>query len=171
MVPSAPYHPEGELLLLELLLLPAVPMKPGSRDCAMSREFIPPILPVCLHLFHQSCIITWIRHTTTSCCLSCHASITTPGSNKPEGVSKSFGINQWLILWPSLECSLGVVWVSFQKLIVSLQQKSDETSSVSCDAGLRPLPWSSFNMVERNSVTLETPMVCNNSTNSQVCAC
>jgi hypothetical protein len=85
LVPSAPYLPEVERLILELLSLPAVPMKPGS-DCAMCKEFLPTdvllILPVCSHMFHQSCIISWLRRTTPSCCPSCHASITIPGSNK-----------------------------------------------------------------------------------------
>jgi hypothetical protein len=42
--------------------------------------------------------------------------------------------------------------VSFQKIFVSSKQKHGEASSVSCDTGLRPLPWPSFNIVERYSV-------------------
>lgn len=93
LVPSAPYLPDVERLILGLLLLPAVPMKPGSRDCAMCREFLPTevllILPVCSHMFHQSCIITWLCRTTPPCCPFCHASIIIPGCNKTK-VDPSF---------------------------------------------------------------------------------
>ncbi|AQK94208.1 RING-H2 finger protein ATL5H [Zea mays] len=93
LVPSAPYLPDVERLILGLLLLPAVPMKPGSGDCAMCREFLPTevllILPVCSHMFHQSCIITWLCRTTPPCCPFCRASITIPGCNKTK-VDPSF---------------------------------------------------------------------------------
>ncbi|KAJ1262436.1 hypothetical protein BS78_09G107400 [Paspalum vaginatum] len=97
-VPSAPSLPEVERLILELLSLPSVPMKPGSRVCNMCRQFIPTdvlvVLPVCSHLFHQSCIVNWLRSTTPSCCPSCHASITIPGPDKTE-VAPTFSPDEY----------------------------------------------------------------------------
>ncbi|OEL17099.1 hypothetical protein BAE44_0021885, partial [Dichanthelium oligosanthes] len=88
LVPSAPSLPTVERLILELLSLPAVPVKPGCGTyciiCAL--EFLSTdvllVLPVCLHVFHQSCIVKWLRRTTLSRCPFCHAFITIPVPEK-----------------------------------------------------------------------------------------
>ncbi|RCV18167.1 hypothetical protein SETIT_3G278900v2 [Setaria italica] len=88
LVPSAPSLPAEERLILELLALPAVRMKPGQRMVCIicKHEFLPTdvllVLPVCSHVFHQSCIVKCLRCTTPSCCPSCYASITIPVPDK-----------------------------------------------------------------------------------------
>jgi hypothetical protein len=104
-------YSEVEHLILEMLLLPAVPMKPGSRDGAMCREFVHPLLPVCSYRFHQSCIITWLRRTTPSCCLSGHASITVPGSNKNEVAPTFCSVEFQMAVWLNWVVSGCIVWL------------------------------------------------------------
>lgn len=84
LVPSAPSLPAEERLIQELLSLPAVRIKPGQRMVCIvcKHEFLPTdvllALPVCSHVFHQSCIVKRLRCSTPSCCPSCYASITIP---------------------------------------------------------------------------------------------
>ncbi|XP_062179418.1 uncharacterized protein LOC133884029 [Phragmites australis] len=112
--PSAPSLPEVERLILELLSLPAGPMKPGrSTVCLIcSREFLPTdvllVLPVCSHVFHQSCIVTWLRRTAASRCPSCHASITIPCPDKTNFCPDEYDIEaQVLVPAPPGEEAVG----------------------------------------------------------------
>ncbi|CAL4900169.1 unnamed protein product [Urochloa decumbens] len=88
LVPSAPSLPAVERLILKLISLPAVRIKPGqSMNCIICKhEFLPTdvllALPVCSHVFHQLCIVNWLRCNTPSCCPSCYASITIPVPDK-----------------------------------------------------------------------------------------
>ncbi|KAL6619424.1 hypothetical protein ACP70R_034563 [Stipagrostis hirtigluma subsp. patula] len=91
LVPSAPSLPEVERVILELLSLPSSPIKPGSSTICIicNREFLPTdvllVLPVCLHTFHQSCIVTWLRRATSLCCPSCHVYVVSPEPDKTSG--------------------------------------------------------------------------------------
>ncbi|KAG8067821.1 hypothetical protein GUJ93_ZPchr0005g14551 [Zizania palustris] len=85
LVPSAPSLPQVERVILELLSLPPAPVIPGSSTtCSICNQVPLPtdvllILPVCFHMFHQSCIVTWLRNRVTpSGCPLCHAPITIP---------------------------------------------------------------------------------------------
>ncbi|KAF0910468.1 hypothetical protein E2562_002928 [Oryza meyeriana var. granulata] len=87
LVPSAPSLPEVERVILELLSLPPSPLKPASSStvaCFICNQVLLPtdmllILPVCSHMFHQPCIVAWLRSRVVMPllrCPQCHASIT-----------------------------------------------------------------------------------------------
>jgi hypothetical protein len=96
LVPSAPPLPDVERVILELLMLPAP--EPGkSTVCLICSNESPTdvslVLPVCSHVFHQSCIVTWLRCTASPCCPSCHASITIHGQDKTNFCSNKYDID------------------------------------------------------------------------------
>lgn len=81
-VPSAPSLPEVELVILGLLSQPPVLLQRGMFCCICAQDFAPTdmirALPVCLHKFHERCIIAWIRGHTPYHCPFCDTSITMP---------------------------------------------------------------------------------------------
>nr|USH99905.1 hypothetical protein [Oryza sativa Japonica Group] len=86
--PSAPSLPEVERVILELLSLPPSPLQPAmsgsTATCFICNKLLLPtdlhlVLPVCSHMFHQRCLVAWLRSRVTPllCCPECHAPITT----------------------------------------------------------------------------------------------
>ncbi|TVU18921.1 hypothetical protein EJB05_35041, partial [Eragrostis curvula] len=103
LVPSAPPLPEVERLILELLARPPPVTKPRSTVCLIcNHEFLPTdvplILTVCSHVFHQPCIITWLRRTISPCCPFCHASITIPSRDKTSFCSDQYDIESQMLV-------------------------------------------------------------------------
>lgn len=86
--PSAPSLPEVERVILELLWLPPSPLQPAmsgsTATCFICNKLLLPtdlhlVLPVCSHMFHQRCLVAWLRSRVTPLlyCPECHAPITT----------------------------------------------------------------------------------------------
>ncbi|KAK3135838.1 hypothetical protein QOZ80_5BG0424050 [Eleusine coracana subsp. coracana] len=100
LVPSAPPLPEVERLILELLVLPA-PETGKSRVCLICNSEspdVPLVLPLCSHVFHRSCILTWLRGTAWPCCPFCHESITIPRPDKTNFCSDKHDVESQMLV-------------------------------------------------------------------------
>ncbi|GJM88320.1 hypothetical protein PR202_ga04370 [Eleusine coracana subsp. coracana] len=100
LVPSTPPLPEVERLILELLVLPA-PETGKSRVCLICNSEspdVPLVLPLCSHVFHRSCILTWLRGTAWPCCPFCHASITIPRPGKTNFCSDKHDVESQMLV-------------------------------------------------------------------------
>ncbi|KAK3139038.1 hypothetical protein QOZ80_5AG0376880 [Eleusine coracana subsp. coracana] len=100
LVPSTPPLPEVERLILELLVLPA-PETGKSRVCLICNSEspdVPLVLPLCSHVFHRSCILTWLRGTAWPCCPFCHASITIPRPDKTNFCSDKHDVESQMLV-------------------------------------------------------------------------